>query len=135
MTNISPPDIYPRQELISILSKLRYVCSHVWHVGKSKGWKDNGQIPIAVMTSNLHGEVSELWEAYRSGKLNEPCDKAHKMKELGIEPLTCIEEELADIVIRAMDTAQEYGVDLGRAIVAKDAYNQTRPHRHGGKIV
>ena len=43
--------------------------------------------------ANLHGEVSEFWEAYRRGTLKNPCDKK------GLD-LTCAEEELADIIIR-----------------------------------
>jgi NTP pyrophosphatase (non-canonical NTP hydrolase) len=52
----------------------------------------------------------------------------------GRRPLTCIEEELADIIIRTLDTAQAFGVDIDRAVTAKMAYNATRPHRHGGKL-
>jgi len=74
--------------------------------------------------ANLHGEVSELWEAVRHGKLDAPCDKE------GCN-LTCGEEELADIVIRAMDCAEDLGVDLGRAIKLKSEYNRSRPYMHG----
>lgn len=92
---------------------------------------------IASFTANLHGEVSEFWEAYRNGQLNEPCDKTEAMKEAhegeGFLRLTCAEEELADIVIRAFDAAGALGIQLGRAIVAKHNYNTTRSHRHGGK--
>jgi len=76
--------------------------------------------------ANLHGEVSELWEAYRKGHLHDKCDKP------GCN-LTCAEEELADIGIRLMDTSVQLGVSLGRAMQAKAAYNKTRSYRHGGK--
>jgi NTP pyrophosphatase (non-canonical NTP hydrolase) len=85
---------------------------------------------IATFLINLHGEVSEAWEAYRAGNLDKPCDKADRM----IEPLTCLEEELADIVIRALDTAETFGVDLERAMRVKHAFNGTRPPKHGGKL-
>jgi hypothetical protein len=89
---------------------------------------------VAVFVSNLHSEVSELWEAYREGKLNAACNKAEKMVELGLPPMTCAEEELADIAIRLFDTADALGVDLMRAIVAKYVYNTTRSFQHGGKL-
>jgi len=77
------------------------------------------------MCANIHGEVSELWEAYRNSKLASPCDK--------LCGLTCAEEELADIVIRVMDLAGVMKISLGAAIQAKSNYNRTRPHRHGDK--
>lgn len=88
---------------------------------------------VATFTANLHGEVSEWWDAFRAGTLNKPCEKAEKMKELGLPPLTCSEEELADIFIRLLDTAHAAGVNLPRAAAAKHAYNTTRPRKHGGK--
>lgn len=88
----------------------------------------------AVWTANIHGETSELWEAARNGILGNHCDKKAKMIAAGIEPLTNEEEELADIIIRAFDTAGARGIDIGKAILAKHAFNKTRPHKHGGKL-
>lgn len=88
-------------------------------------------IPITV--ANIHGEVSEFHDAWRIGKLDEPCDKAEKMEKLGLPPLSCGEEELADIIIRALDTAARLGYDIGAAVTAKHLYNTTRPMLHGGK--
>lgn len=41
--------------------------------------------------------------------------------------------ELADAVIRLGDLCGRYGIDLGKAVEVKMAYNKTRPMRHGGK--
>ncbi len=97
------------------------------------GWHKDPTPNLAHFLMNLHAEVSELWEAWRNHKLGEPCDKAAKMVEHGIEPLTCIEEEIADILIRTLDTAHAFNVDLDRVVAAKMAYNATRGHRYGGK--
>jgi NTP pyrophosphatase (non-canonical NTP hydrolase) len=105
----------------------------VWAVSSSKGFKDE-PVTVATMTSNLTGEVSELWEAYRAGKLNEPCDKAEKMLKLGLPALTCAEEEVADVIIRALDTAKDLGIDVARAVSVKHEFNKARPHRNGGKL-
>lgn len=83
---------------------------------------------------NLHSEISEAWEAYRAGKLFLPCDKAEKMQAMGLKPLSCIEEELADIVIRVFDTSEALGIDIEAAVAAKHEYNMSRPIRHGGKL-
>ena len=88
---------------------------------------------IEAACNNLHDEVSELHEAWRNNHLRELCDKEDKMRALGIEPLTCLEEELADIVIRALDNSRRLGVDIQSAIERKHAYNASRKYRHGGK--
>jgi NTP pyrophosphatase (non-canonical NTP hydrolase) len=75
--------------------------------------------------SNLHSEASELWEVARMGRLFKDCDKTRE--------LSCAAEELADIVIRAMDTAHSLGIGIGDAIAIKAAYNKTREHMHGKK--
>ena len=92
----------------------------------SKGFYDKGQPSVGDYCANLHGEVSELWEAFRKGLLHKPCDKA--------ADLTCLEEELADILIRCFDMAGALDVDLDRAVAEKMRYNATRSYRHGGKV-
>jgi NTP pyrophosphatase (non-canonical NTP hydrolase) len=88
---------------------------------------------FAVHCANLHGEVSELWEAYRNDTWTKPCDKTRAMQFLGLPVVTAAAEELADVIIRAFDTAVTLGIDIGEAIAAKHAYNTTRPGLHGGK--
>jgi NTP pyrophosphatase (non-canonical NTP hydrolase) len=111
---------------------INVLANHLWEVAQSKGFHDE-PVPMAVSAANLHSEVSELWEAFRNNKLHDPCDKGPKMDALGFRPLTCMEEELADIFIRCLDTARENKVNLGYAVRAKSAYNETRPHKNGGK--
>lgn len=103
---------------------------------RAHGWHDGNETEDQYVTRacpNIHGEVSELWEAHRAHQLHSPCDKAQKMADAGIPTMTCAEEELADIVIRAMDAAERLGVNLGLAVANKHAFNGTRPYRHGGK--
>jgi NTP pyrophosphatase (non-canonical NTP hydrolase) len=102
----------------------------VHELATRNGFHD-GQVPgsreeVASFVANIHGEVSELWEAFRRGTLNKQCDKPAL--------LTCLEEELADIIIRCLDTAAEHGIDIERAIIVKHEYNCTRPFKHGGKL-
>lgn len=76
-------------------------------------------IPI-VLDSKLMlitGEVAEAEDALRHDKGNE-----------------AVGEELADIMIRVADLAEWMGIDLTNAIQSKQAYNETRPHKHGKRF-
>lgn len=123
---------------------LNEMAASIYEFNKTMGWHSKAP-DLAVYLMNMYSEVSELWEAWREGKVQQPstssyvdpatlCDKAEKMKALGLAPLTCIEEELADMLIRTLDTAHAFGVDIDRAVETKRAYNATRAHRHGGKL-
>jgi NTP pyrophosphatase (non-canonical NTP hydrolase) len=119
--------------VFAALNHMRDACHQL---AINKGWYDTEETPGAYMArccANFHGEVSELWEAHRANTLNEPCDKADKMIAAGLQPLTCAEEEMADILIRVFDTAGRLNIDLEKAVLWKHAFNRTRPYRHGNK--
>ncbi len=118
-------DVHNAMVLITENAVAKVFRQHPWPITREN---------MAVFDVNLHGEVSELWEAFRDGRINARCDKAEKMEALGLPALTCAEEEIADIIIRALDTANALGVDVRRAIAVKHAYNTTRPILHGGKL-
>jgi len=90
-------------------------------------------IRAAVFSANQHSEASEFWEAFRAGRLDLPCDKSPKMEALGLPGLTCAEEEIADEIIRLLDKAEIFGVDVAKAVSTKMTYNASRPTLHGGK--
>jgi hypothetical protein len=46
-----------------------------------------------------------------------------------------IPTELADIIIRVLDIAGWYDIDMEEAMLIKSKYNQSREHRHGGKVL
>lgn len=89
---------------------------------------------LAVDLMNLSSEISELWESFRTGVLKSLCDKSNQMEVMGLKPLTNLEEEMADIVIRALTISKAMNIDIGEAVKVKSAYNKTRAHRHGGKL-
>jgi NTP pyrophosphatase (non-canonical NTP hydrolase) len=118
------------------MKTLEQIIEEAYKLNWEKGFHsstDTDDFVVEKSCNNLHDEVSELHEAWRNGKMREFCDKSDKMKELGLEPLICLEEELADIIIRAFDLGKRLGIDVVRSVNLKHEYNKTRPFKHGGK--
>lgn len=95
-------------------------------ISVSKGWWE-GERSIAEQLANIHGEASEAWEQHRVEKDPTYWYYGENDKPEGF-PV-----ELADIVIRVMDTCQAYDIDLEWFMNLKNNYNKTRPYRHGNK--
>lgn len=72
------------------------------------------------------GEVTEAHEEFRDGRpFTQIYYREHDGKPEGIPT------ELADILIRLLDTAAHLGIDIAAAVAEKHAFNKTRPHKHG----
>jgi NTP pyrophosphatase (non-canonical NTP hydrolase) len=116
--------------------ELNTLAKEIHDLAVEKGWYDvpqNEDAYIERMCNNLHDEISELHEAWRDKNLRNPCDKTVKMIALHLSPLSCLEEELADIIIRTLDSAIFLGVDIEKAVKMKHSYNKSRAQRNGGK--
>jgi len=118
--------------------------------------KDNSDIKITPLVQRsfgdlialMHTELSEALEAYRKCGLEkwfiyqrEPVrhlsqDELHKMMvDEGLAKPEGAFVELADCIIRILDAAGFYGVDMEELILEKMKYNETRPYRHGNKAL
>ncbi len=113
----SPPVTAPHSSDLGetiVKSVFKAVAQSVYETAVSKGWHET-PVPFPTAIALMHSELSEALEADR--------------KQHGAEKVA---EELADVIIRVMDTAEQEGLNLVDALFAKMAKNRERAWRHGG---
>ncbi len=144
------------------MSTIQELQQRVGEVNAANGWRTtdesaldpkarvNAQVArLALITTEVAEAIEEIRngrdvdEAYFSGVV----DFAHAGDEDALEEWEPVDanddprkpegvaSELADIVIRSLDAADAWGIDLMVAVELKLAYNATRGHRHGGKTL
>lgn len=107
MIDMSNMDDLDRVLFINVLAE------QIHEIAKSKGFYDEPvSFPQAIAL--MHSELSEALEAHREG-----------------EPAERVAEELADTIIRILDTACYANLNVGRALVMKMEKNKAREHKHG----
>lgn len=122
----------------SVATMINELANHLHMIARSKGFYDIDEamlrevddfhtrelLKIALEQASIarmHSELSEAVEAIRHG--NPQSEK--------IPAYTHVEEEIADLIIRALDYSASKGYDIGGAIVAKSEYNEGRAYLHG----
>lgn len=98
----------------------------VHQTAKDKGWWENPDRNFGELMMLATTEIAEAFEEWRNGHdLTEIYYVDGKPEGVPIE--------LADVLIRIFDNCERYGIDLENALRIKQHYNESRPHRHGGK--
>jgi len=97
---------------------------------------------LALIGTEVSEAIEELRKGYAihemrySGSKDSPYDERESFNSDGSpRKPEGIPSELADIVIRTLDFADAYGINLGAAIIEKLNHNATRGNRHGGKTI
>lgn len=98
----------------------------VYAAARERGWYDR-EVTFGDQIALLHSECSEALEAFRLYGFAE--HSAPDGKPEGV----C--SELVDVLLRLASMSAARGLKLAPLVVAKMAYNATRPYRHGGKYL
>lgn len=129
-----------QRDMDNLVEALSSAEEDVYRVNVANGWFDDDRT-VGDDIALLHTEASEMFEAYREGGLGDqtaitasditgvrqPGDAPPKPEGFG--------SEAADVLIRLLDTCKRRGVNLAWEFERKLAFNATRGHKHGGKII
>lgn len=127
MSGMPADDFYDLFEAVLVEAAER-----VFAVNEANGWFEDDRT-VGDDVALLHSEVSEMFEAYRehgfADQTGEPAPGAMLPKPEGFG------SEVADTLIRLLDTSKRRGVWLGYEFARKLEFNKTRGHKHGGKLL
>jgi NTP pyrophosphatase (non-canonical NTP hydrolase) len=116
---------------VGIAEAINTLADDIGDISEAKGfWDpddvgDMGIIPLKLAL--IHSEATEALDVHRKGYDDSDEDPNLRMTEMQADDFF---EEVADIIIRSLDLAGYYGVNIGEIIIAKVEKNRERPYRH-----
>jgi NTP pyrophosphatase (non-canonical NTP hydrolase) len=122
---------------------LRAIAAEVRAINIEKGWRapDGGMCEGQTFGDYIalaHSELSEALEAYRDHRLEDATVAGgfHVRDNVRVLPKPAgVGSEFADLLIRLVDMADVFGINLEAEYRRKVAYNRTRSYQHGGRTL
>lgn len=106
----------------------------------AKGWRK--PITFGEEIALLHSEASEALEAFRDfdfkrlyRRRDGEFDDSPISDSGGLNKPIHVESELADLLVRLLDTCARHDINIFQAFREKMDYNWTREFRHGGRAL
>lgn len=115
---------------VHIADTLDDLAEAIYDNSENKGfWEEDADhlLEIPRKLALVVSEVVEALDVHRDSYDDSTPDAVIGMTPMQEDDFT---EELADIIIRTLDIAGAYGLDLGNAVVAKIEKNLSRPPKH-----
>ncbi len=120
---------------------IRTMQTLVRKVNEAHGWFDSERT-FGDDMALLHSEVSEAFEAFRKHGTDSTdhvskqlCAAPHGLDDGHICKPEGVGSELADVLVRLLDTCSRYDIDIVEEFWRKLEYNNTRAYRHGNRRV
>lgn len=111
---------------------LNELAQEIYELNEEKGfWEepytDENPLTVPAKLALIQGEATEALDVHR-----DVYDDGDEDTITGLTPMQedDFTEELADILIRTLDLAGAYDLDIGNALVAKVEKNKGRPYKH-----
>lgn len=128
------------------MGQINDMVADIHKYAKEKGWWENERSALEIQML-IVSEIAEATEEVRAGKppvyFNiRPASFGEASPGITTDPEHPQSDgkpegeaiELVDAMIRTMDYFGKKGWDLEKLLEMKQAYNQKRPYRHGGKL-
>lgn len=112
--SVKPSDFLASVEYREWSTSVVHMQDWVRRINEQNGWFEADR-PFSADIALLHSEVSEAYEGFRNHDMNN------------------VHEELADILIRLLDTCERLEVNLTEEFMRKCLKNMRRGYKHGGK--
>lgn len=116
---------------VGIAEAVNTLANDIGEISEAKGFWDPDEVGdigiIPLKLALIHSEATEALDVHRKWYDDSDEDANHQMSDMQADDFF---EEVADIIIRSLDLAGYYGVDIGNIIIAKVEKNRERPYRH-----
>lgn len=108
------------------MSTLAELVDEIYEINVAHGWFDDDRT-FGDEIALAHSELSEALEAFR--------DHGFESWHTGVNKPEGVASELADTIIRVLDSCKRHDINIEQVVAEKLAYNRTRGYKHGGKAI